>query len=365
MRDDDSRWIGRFPMVKAVKRAMDASEEFLAKRDLSTTTLDGRPLKDGLKPDGFFVTGASKRGWTTWLIAAVDSRVKAICPIVIDVLNMKAQTPHHWASYGFWAPALKDYVANGIDKKFDTPELAKVMVHEDPLAYMPFLERLPKLIVTASGDEFFPTDSFQHYEKLLKGEWRLRTVPNAGHNLAGSAAPLEILAFYRAVTESAPRPSLSWSLTPGDGAGNIYLEVAAGVTRSVRRERPGCGTLVDGPSLAGDAVDRLAQQVEVTEVAGVLLDEMQQDPPQRHRLTPATPVRGVVETRPRRHVRAGPPHFLDPGGHVEGCRLRSAVVEVAVAVVERAVEVVEVVAQQHLGEPVALHLGEMPHDAQR
>lgn len=227
MRDDDSRWIGRFPMVKAVKRAMDASEDFLAHRDLSSTTLDGKPLKDGLKPDGFFVTGASKRGWTTWLIGAVDPRVKAICPIVIDVLNMKAQTPHHWASCGFWSPALKDYVNNGIDKKFGTPELAKVLVHEDPLAYMPFLERLPKLIVTASGDEFFPTDSFQHYEKLLKGEWRLRTVPNAGHSLSGSTAPLEILAFYRSVTDGTPRPELSWKLIPGDGG--VMLTATAGV----------------------------------------------------------------------------------------------------------------------------------------
>ncbi len=227
IKHDDSRWIGRFPMVKSVKRAMDATEQFLAGRDLSPAKLDSKPLTAGLKPDGFFVTGASKRGWTTWLIAAVDPRVKAIAPIVIDVANMPAQTPHHWASYGFWAPALKDYVANGIDKKFGTPELTKVIAHEDPAAYMPFLERLPKYIVTASGDEFFPTDSFQHYEKLLKGEWRLRTVPNAGHNLAGSAAPFEILAFYETCMNNKPRPEWTWSLSTEGGKNTLTATAGA------------------------------------------------------------------------------------------------------------------------------------------
>lgn len=231
MEHDDARWIGRFPMVKSVKRAMDATEQFLAGRDLSPAKLKDTKLESGLKPDGFFVTGASKRGWTTWLIAAVDARVKAIAPIVIDVLNMQAQTPHHWASYGFWAPALKDYVNNGIDKKFGTPELAKVIAHEDPLAYMPFLERLPKYIVTAGGDEFFPTDSFHHYEKLIKGEWRLRTVPNAGHNLAGSIAPMEILGFYKTFVKGAPRPTWTWTLASKSGKNTLTA------TASVKPER--------------------------------------------------------------------------------------------------------------------------------
>ena len=34
------------------------------------------------------VAGASKRGWTTWTTAAVDKRVFAAVPIVMDMLSL-------------------------------------------------------------------------------------------------------------------------------------------------------------------------------------------------------------------------------------------------------------------------------------
>ena len=52
------------------------------------------------------VTGGSKRGWTTWTTAAVDKRVVAITPMVIDMLNIDPSFEHHYRVYGFWAPAV-------------------------------------------------------------------------------------------------------------------------------------------------------------------------------------------------------------------------------------------------------------------
>ena len=34
------------------------------------------------------VAGASKRGWATWTVAAVDKRVTVFIPIVIPILDM-------------------------------------------------------------------------------------------------------------------------------------------------------------------------------------------------------------------------------------------------------------------------------------
>lgn len=216
MRDDDASWIVRFPMVKSAARAMDAAEAHL--RGLAAAT--GR---EEVVPTGFFAVGASKRGWTAWLLAAVDPRIRGIAPLVIDVLNIPAHTAHHWASYGFWAPALRDYNENEISKFFGSPQLRRITAHEDPAEYLGRVEHLPRLIVTAAGDEFFPADSFRHYHSLLRGVWRLRTVPNASHSLSGTAAPLETLAFYQAVDSGTRIPEIDWTHEPGERADRLVV----------------------------------------------------------------------------------------------------------------------------------------------
>ncbi len=79
LRTGDPKWPARLPMTKAAVRAMDTVTAFAASPD------GGK-----LNIDGFVVAGGSKRGWTTWTTAAVDKRVVAIVPIVINVLNLEA-----------------------------------------------------------------------------------------------------------------------------------------------------------------------------------------------------------------------------------------------------------------------------------
>ena len=111
MKTGDDAWLVRLAMVKSGVRALDAIQQFLA------SEAGGK-----LKVDQFVVSGGSKRGWTTWLVGAVDKRVIAIMPTVIDALNSEAITRHHFEAYGFFSPALQDYVNHKLfPDKIGTP----------------------------------------------------------------------------------------------------------------------------------------------------------------------------------------------------------------------------------------------------
>jgi PhoPQ-activated pathogenicity-related protein len=198
----DDYWLVRLAMVKSGVRAMDAIQEFLA------SDAGGR-----LKIDGFVVAGGSKRGWTTWLVGAVDKRVIAIAPMVIDALNSEAITRHHFEALGFFSPALQDYVNHGLfPQKIGTPEYQATLAIEDPYNYRdrPQL-RMPKFLINASGDQFFLPDNSQFYYGDLPEEKHIRYVPNAKHNLAGSDAVQSLTAFYEAVLQNRPRPRFDWT----------------------------------------------------------------------------------------------------------------------------------------------------------
>lgn len=207
----DPEWLPRLPMVKSAVRAMDAVSEFLASEQGGKT-----PIKK------FVVSGGSKRGWTTWLTGAVDPRVVAIIPIVIDVVNVRPCKMNHYAAYGFWAPAVGDYTRHKIHERFDTPEYEKLLGIVDPYSYRDRLT-LPKYIVNASGDQYFPPDSSKFYFDDLKGPKYLRYVPNAAHNLQGSDAADSILAFYKAVLNKKPLPKYTWKVQ-GDGSIRVQTE---------------------------------------------------------------------------------------------------------------------------------------------
>jgi len=220
-KDDD--WLVRLAMVKSGVRAMDAVQEFMAS-----------PEGGGVKIDGFFVTGASKRGWTTWLVGTVDNRVIGIAPLVIDALNSEAITRHHFEAYGFFSSALNDYVNHGLfPGKVGTPEYQAILAIEDPYNYRSReqLRRIPKFLMNASGDQFFLPDNSQFYFHDMEGEKHLRYVANAKHDLAGSDSRETLLAYYLSVLEGKKRPEFTWKkvggetlvVTPKDAPAEVLL----------------------------------------------------------------------------------------------------------------------------------------------
>jgi PhoPQ-activated pathogenicity-related protein len=200
LRGGDDQWPARLPMTKAAVRAMDTVTAFCA------TDAGGK-----VAVNKFVVSGASKRGWTTWTTAAADKRVVAIIPLVIDLLNIQPSFEHHWRVYGFWAPAIKDYEQMNIMDWSRHPRYHELMKIVEPYEYRDRLT-MPKMMINATGDQFFIPDSWQFYWDDLKGEKYIRYVPNADHSLRKSDAVATLQAYYSSIIDKRERPKLSWKV---------------------------------------------------------------------------------------------------------------------------------------------------------
>ncbi len=205
LRTGDDKWPLRLPMTKSAVRAMDTVTAFCQSEE------GGK-----LAVNKFVVAGGSKRGWTTWTTGAVDKRVVAIVPIVIDMLNIVPSFKHHYAAYGFWAPAVGDYEQMGIMEWQDTPQYTALMKIEEPFQYRDRLT-MPKLVINAAGDQFFLPDSSQFYWSELQGPKYLRYVPNTDHSLKNSDALFSLVAFHDAIIHGKSLPQFSWDIVrPGE-----------------------------------------------------------------------------------------------------------------------------------------------------
>ena len=200
-KEEDQQWLARFPMTKAAVRAMDVINEV-------------SKSKTSKQIEKFVVAGASKRGWTTWTTAAVDKRVVGIAPIVIDMLNVVPSFQHHWRVYGKWAAAVGNYESEGIMEWQNSIEYDRLIKTTEPYSFRETLT-MPKLIINATGDQFFIPDSWQFYWNGLKGEKHLRYVPNSEHSMRGTNAPETLIAFHHAIVNNIPRPEFEWEVKEG------------------------------------------------------------------------------------------------------------------------------------------------------
>lgn len=199
----DPEWLALLPMTKSAVRAMDTIHAF-----------SNDPDDERKAVNRFVVSGASKRGWTTWLCAAVDKRVIAIAPVVIDALNMEESIRHHYRAYGFYSEALTPYVENGITESLFTPRSQAARAIIDPYTYHRDI-LIPKCIINSTGDQYFLPDSAQFYYRDLQGPKYLRYIPNTDHGLDETAGAT-LRTFYRAVLRQRTLPTFTWTKpTPG------------------------------------------------------------------------------------------------------------------------------------------------------
>ncbi len=204
----DPEALVRLPMVKSGSAAMTAIQQYMA------SAAGGRRAIDG-----FVVSGGSKRGWTSWLVGLTDTRVVGMIPIVINVLDVNGTTKHHWMAMGYFSPALGDYVNHKlIPDEIGKPRFDAVNAIEDPLNYRgrPRM-KIPKFIINAVGDEYFPPDNTKFSYPLLPAQKSLRMLPNSKHSTEGTDIGESMTAWYDAVIRNRPVPAYSWTVRD-DGA---------------------------------------------------------------------------------------------------------------------------------------------------
>lgn len=194
---NDPEWPALLPMVKSAVRAMDTVQTY---------------ARDQWQIDikHFLVTGASKRGWTTWLTAAVDERVNALAPMVIDMLNMGPQMALQLVSFGGYSERIHDYTDKGLQKLLLTPNGGALQAIVDPYSYRQQI-RQPKIIMLGTNDPYWPVDALNVYWDGLEGEKYILYEPNGLHGLRNYPRMIgDLTALLESVSSGKPLPKLSW-----------------------------------------------------------------------------------------------------------------------------------------------------------
>ena len=183
------------------------------------------------------VFGASKRGWTTWLTAAtMDSRVVAIAPMVINVLNMQVQGEYQMSNWGFYSEQIGDYSRrkllsgqidpNSSQEEKDLRERLWYMI--DPYFYRSQVT-IPKLLIHGTNDRYWNLDATKFYWNDLVGPKYILTLPNVGHNLGKEQqkAMTTVAAYAKLICSGGALPSMTWK--EENGANGYALSVTSNI----------------------------------------------------------------------------------------------------------------------------------------
>ncbi|HEX5171196.1 MAG TPA: PhoPQ-activated protein PqaA family protein [Cyclobacteriaceae bacterium] len=198
--DGDYSWPLLFPMVKSAVKAMDAVQEF-------------SKMKFNVSVKKFVVSGASKRGWTTWLTGANDPRVAAIAPMVIDVLNMPVNLDYQVKMLKGYSEQIEDYVKLEIPQTMTSEKGKAITTMIDPYSYRKKLT-MPKMIFMGTNDQYWTVDAIKHYIDSIPGKNYVHYVPNVGHDLGDKQQAMAALsAFFGATISNRPYADCMWDIT--------------------------------------------------------------------------------------------------------------------------------------------------------
>ncbi|MDR3181678.1 MAG: PhoPQ-activated pathogenicity-related family protein [Planctomycetaceae bacterium] len=223
----DPTWVALLPMTKSVIKGMDAAQQFLKKQ----YTLD---------TNSFIVGGASKRGWTTWLVgAARDPRVVGIMPIIYNNLNLAAQMNGQIQTWGEFSPRIAEYTSRKIFEKGEVPADFKLQAMKiiDPYFYLDRIT-IPKLLIHGANDPYWLVDATKHYWNEIQGPKFLVTVPGVGHqdldkpeNLMKILPTVGVFCHY--VAAGGDWPMLEWDLNDQGKEWQVTIQTEIPDTKKV------------------------------------------------------------------------------------------------------------------------------------
>lgn len=226
LNEQNPEYLARLPMTKGAFKCMQAAQEFLTSKSIASI-------------NGWAVAGASKRGWTTWMVGAATCptcpNIVGIAPLVPIVPDLRREMHRMWQSYGGWTFAFTDYIEVNLTRYIDDPAMIALTEIVDPKYYGDRLSRLPKMVCLSSDDEFMMFDWSNIWYDELTGEKHLYIVQDSEHSL--STGIIELLPALSTFVSSIAhgkktRPSFDYGFDNKTGA--LSVTITEGVPKSVR-----------------------------------------------------------------------------------------------------------------------------------
>lgn len=192
------------PMAKSISLCLDAIQ---SQEDKLQFTM----------PKQFLITGLSKRSWASWLALIEDKRINAIVQGALNLMDQENTLIHNKKSLGYWPEAFYPYVREGVAVQVQTEPYSQLMDSIDPWQYSLRPEykarfSAPKLILSASNDEFLVPDSQNHILDDLKGPTFIRILPNSSHYLNFKAYMQTVSSFLQYVNGQTDLADIQWQL---------------------------------------------------------------------------------------------------------------------------------------------------------
>lgn len=217
--EENPLWLARLGMVKASVWANTILQEVALERT-------------GRVPQEFFIYGASKRGATVWLVAAVDDRVIGVCPIVIDAANMNENAHRRYMALGNRLFNDDNMYKRTIGYT-DHPQGVPFGLIDDPYFYFGRLTNVFKLFQFAASDAYFEPDSSRWWWYDLPGSKHIRYTPMLHYDFYIRQTDQivgNMIAWAKYIVNNRALPEIVWSVTEGNRS--ITVTVTRGGTPS-------------------------------------------------------------------------------------------------------------------------------------